>query len=132
MKEIDYVQAVATWINLSYTAGQWWITLTTALLVATYFAARHIPPWFFALILLLYLLTAVSVISEFAQYSGLSRSYGNRLAELLAAGHVSGAKIDPYANFPSVNTLINYTVFILGSISAAIFSFIHWRNARKS
>ncbi len=41
MKEIDYVQAVATWINLSYTAGQWWITLTTALLVATYFAARH-------------------------------------------------------------------------------------------
>lgn len=132
MKEIDYVQAVATWINLSYTAGQWWITLTTALLVATYFAARHIPPWFFALILLLYLLTAVSVISEFAQYSGLSRSYGNRLAELLAASHVSGAKIDPYANFASVNTILNYTVFILGSISAAIFSFIHWRNARKS
>lgn len=132
MKEIDYVQAVATWINLSYTAGQWWITLTTALLVATYFAARHIPPWFFALILLLYLLTAVSVISEFAQYSGLSRSYGARLTELLAASHVSGAKLDPYANFASVNTILNYTVFILGSISAAIFSFIHWRNARKS
>src|SRR5690242_15784137 len=94
MKEIDFIQAVAAWINLSYAAGQWWITVTTALLVATYFAARHIPPWFFALILLLYVLTAFSVVSEFAQYTGLSRDYGARLAELRAANHDVHAEID--------------------------------------
>jgi len=132
MKEIDLIQAVATWINLSYTAAQWWLTITTALIVATYFAARHIPPWFFALIILLYFLTAVSVVSEFAQYSDLSRDYGTRLTDLRAAGHVSHAEIDPYPDFGHINTLISYVVFIVGSLSAAIFSFIHWRTVRKA
>jgi hypothetical protein len=131
MKEIDLVQAIATWINLSYTAGQWWITVTTGMLVATYFAAKYIPAWFFVIILLLYLLTAASVISEFTQYTQLSQSYGVRLTELRAAGHVSRPEIDPYANFASINVLVNYAVFVFGSLSAAIYSFLHWRNARK-
>lgn len=131
MKEIDLIQAVATWINLSYTAGQWWITLTTALLVATYFAAKHIPSWLFVVVLVLYLLTAVSVISEFAQYTRLAETYGARLEELRAGSHVSGSEIVPYRNFANINTLINFAVFILGSFSAAVYSFIHWRNVRK-
>lgn len=130
MKEIDLVQAVAAWINLSYVAGQWWITITTALLIATYFAARHIPSWLFAVIVLLYILTVLSVVSEYAQYAGQAKIYAVRLAEFRAANHLP-SQVEPYWNFSTINTWNIYAVFILGSFSAAIYSFALWRNARK-
>ena len=132
MKEVDFVQAVALWINLSYTAGQWWITVTTALLVATYFAAKHIPAWFFGVILLLYLLTAFSVVTEFAQYSSQAEAYGARLIDFRAANHVSHAPVEPYLHFGTINTLVNFAVFILGSLSAATYSFVHWRSVQAN
>ena len=95
MKEIDLIQAMASWINLAYTAANWWITVTTALIVATYFAAKHIPAWFFALIVLLYLLTAISVVFEVSDYSVQAYSYGVRLAELRAASHIRLNQLQP-------------------------------------
>ena len=132
MKEIDLIQALTSVINLSYTAGQWWITVTTALLVATYFAAKHIRPWFFAVILLLYLLTAVSVIFEVNQYAGLAEDYGIQLVAFRAANHIPHADFEPFPNFGIINSVITYAVFTLGSLGAATFSFLHWRNARNA
>jgi hypothetical protein len=132
MKENDLIQAFASWTELAYTAGQWWITVTTALLVATYFAAKHIPPWFFALILLLYLLTALSVIFEVTEYGSMAEEYGTRLVQFRAANHIPQADIQPFVNFGIVNSLIVYATFVLGSFSAAAYSFAHWRKVRTT
>jgi hypothetical protein len=132
MKEIDLIQAMASWINLAYTAANWWITVTTALIVATYFAAKHIPAWFFALIVLLYLLTAISVVFEVSDYSVQAYSYGVRLAELRAASHIRLNQLEPGTVLGPINSFVNYAVFVLGSISAVAYSYIHWRRARSS
>jgi len=132
MKEIDLVQAMASWINLAYTAGQWWITVTTALIVATYFAAKHIPPWFFALIVLLYILTAISVVFEVSDYSVQAYSYAVRLSEFRTANHIRLNQLEPGTILGPINSFINYAVFALGSISAAAYSYIHWRSARSA
>jgi len=132
MTEIDMIQANATWINLAYTAGEWWITITTALVVGTYFAARQIPRWLLAVILLLYFLTAFSVVFEVAEYVGMADEYGMRLAALRAANHIANADFEPIPHFGTFNNLSLYAVIVLGSLSAAGYSFVHWRNARKT
>lgn len=132
MHEIDLIQAVSIWINLSYTAAQWWITVTTALVVATYFAAKHIPPWFFGLILLLYILTATSAAFESAWYASFSASYGARLEQVRAAVHDIPNDIRPSASLAIVNRFANYAVFAVGTFCAAGFSFLHWRVARRA
>ncbi|MEI9886201.1 MAG: hypothetical protein WDN08_06805 [Rhizomicrobium sp.] len=132
MKEIDIIQAFASCITLSYTAGQWWITVTTALLVATYFAAKHIRPWFFAAILLLYLFTCLSVVLEEMQYNGLAQDYGVQLVAFRIANHIPDPNIEPFPNYGVFVAFINYAVFILGSFGAATYSFLHWRGARKA
>ena len=131
MTEFELVQAVISWINISYTASQWWLTVTTALIVATYFAAKHIPPWFFAIIVLLYLLTAVSAIFEVTIYSSVSESYGRRLAELYTSGHAPHVLVEPGSVLGTINGIVTCAVFILGTFSASAFSFLHWRSARK-
>jgi hypothetical protein len=131
MHEIDLIQAVSIWINLSYTAAQWWITVTTALVVATYFAAKHIPPWFFYLIMFLYVLTAASGAFESAWYASYAASYGMELNQVRAAAHDVQNDIAPGAGFAFVNRFANYAVFAVGTFCAAAFSFVHWRHARK-
>lgn len=132
MHEIDLIQAVSVWINLSYTAAQWWITVTTALVVATYFAAKHIPPWLFGLVVLLYLLTSASAVLEVAWYGDISQSYAQRLAEVRSANHDIKVDLEPGGMLGIVNSLINYGVFVFGTLAAAAFSFVHWRAARKA
>lgn len=132
MKEIDLVQAMASWINLAYTAGQWWITVTTALVVATYFAAKHIPAWFFALVVLLYILTSVSIMYEVSAYTTLAFNYGTRLAEFRAQTHVRSTEFEPGSVVAFFNGWINYVVFALGSVSAVSYSYIHWRSERSA
>jgi hypothetical protein len=131
MHEIDLIQAVSIWVNLAYTASQWWITVTTALVVATYFAAKHIPPWLFGLVLLLYLLTAASAVFEVAWYSDLSQNYAQRLAEVRAANHDVAVDLEPGSVLGTVNSFVIYGVFVFGTLAAAAFSFVHWRHARK-
>ncbi len=41
MTEIDPSLAVSSRVALAYTSSQWWLTVTTALVIATYLAARH-------------------------------------------------------------------------------------------
>ena len=130
MKEIDLIQAAVSWINLAYTASQWWLTVTTALVIATFFAAKHIPAWFFAIIALLYTLTSVSVVFEVSEYSELAYSYGVRLTELRVAGHALGAAAEPSAVLRHMNAFLNYSIFVIGSFCAVAFSFVHWRKAR--
>ncbi len=131
MTEIDLNQAITSWGSLAYTSSQWWLTVTTALVVATYLAARHIPAWLFALIALLYVLTALSVIFEVSTYSELSYDYGVRLTELRSANHAFGAGSAPDAFWRHFNNFLNDTIFALGSLGAIAFSFVHWRKARS-
>ncbi|MGH6908660.1 MAG: hypothetical protein ACREEG_00610 [Phenylobacterium sp.] len=132
MQEIDLIQAVTSWIGLSYTAAQWWLTATTALVVATYLAAKHIKPWFFSIVILLYVTTSVSAIFEVTVYADMAEAYGRRLTEVRALGHTPRVEVEP-GSFPTnINSILNYVVFVLGTFSAATYSFIHWRSVRKS
>jgi hypothetical protein len=132
MTEIDLNQAITSWGSLAYTSSQWWLTVTTALVVATYLAAKHIPAWLFALIALLYALTALSVIFEVSIYSELSYGYGVRLMELRISNHEIGAEAQPGALWRHFNLFLNYAIFAVGSLGALSFSFVHWRKARSS
>jgi hypothetical protein len=131
MKEMDLIQAAIGFINLSYTAGQWWITVTTALVVATYLAAKHIPAWLFALIALLYVLTAVSVLFEFKEYSDLAVSYGVRMTQLRVLNHDMGTAVEPSAAWRFTNAWTNYFIIAIGTLVATSFSFLHWRKVRN-
>jgi hypothetical protein len=131
MREIDLVQAMTGWITLSYTAAQWWLTVTSALVVATYLAAKHIPGWLFAIVLLLYALTSFSAVFEVGTYGDLAVDYGRRLTDFRAATHIQPAQIGAAPEVGAYNGLVNDAVFLLGTFSAAAFSFLHWRAARK-
>jgi hypothetical protein len=132
MTEIDLIQATTSFIGLAYTTGQWWITVTTALVVATYLAAKHIPAWLFALIALLYVLTAVSVIFEFSEYGELANSYAMRMTQLRIASHELASGAEPNAALGRMNGLLNCAIFAIGTFGAISFSFIHWRKARMA
>ena len=129
MSEIDLIQAYYGAINLCYTATTWWLTVSTALVVATYFAGKHIPAWLTAVILVLYAVTAGSVIFELRAYSGMAADYAVRIAELPGIHHGAGDEMS--ATGGVMNFIANYGVILLGSISAAPFSLLTWRNARK-
>jgi phosphatidylglycerophosphate synthase len=131
MSEIDLIQAVTGWIGLSYTAAQWWLTVTTALILATYFAAKHVPAWLFSIIIALYAITSMSAIFEVSAYGSLAGSYASRLADIRAMSHAPLAEVEPASHPWVINGWVNSAVFILGSFSAVSFSFIHWRGARK-
>jgi len=129
MNEIDLIQAYYGAINLAYTASTWWLTLSTALVVATYFAGKHIPPWLMVVILLLYATEAFSVIYEVSGYSNLSLDYAQRLAHLRGASQVMSNDI---ANGNGLlNSIANWAVIAFGSLAAAAFSVATWRGARK-
>jgi len=130
MTEIDLNQAVTAWATLAYTSSQWWLTITTALVVATYVAAKHIPSWLFVLVILLYAFTAISVIFEVSQYSELSYDYGLRLTAMRLGGNEPGAAGEPGAWVRHLNLFMVYAIFVLGSVGACAFSFVHWRKAR--
>ena len=129
MSEIDLIQAYFGAINLAYTATTWWLTVSTALVVATYFAAKHIPVWLIAIVLVLYVITAGSVIYELKGYSEMALDYAQRLAVLRGASHVIGDEVSRGGGM--LNSVANYAVVILGSLSAAAFTFVTWRGARK-
>ena len=129
MKEIDVVQAYYDAINLAYTASTWWLTISTALVVATYFAAKHIPGWLFAISLVLYALTAASAIFEIRGYSALGEHYAAGIAATFPAWQGSSAQTYIAAE---VNSAVNYAFFVLATISAAAYSFVTWRGARRS
>ena len=131
MTEADLNQAAFNWITLAYTTSQWWLALTTALIVATYFAARHIPPWFFAIIMLLYLLESASVVFEVTAYIQRAYIYGLQLDDLRIAAHALGANAEPSAYFKHNNGLLNESIFVIGSFCAIAFSFLHWRHERS-
>lgn len=129
MSEIDLIQAYYGAINLAYTTSTWWLTLSTALVVATYFAGKHIPPWLMIVILLLYATEAFSVIYEVTGYSSLSLEYAQRLAQLRGGSQVLSTSV---ANGNGLlNSIANYAVIGLGSLAAAAFSFVTWRGARE-
>ncbi len=132
MKEIDLVQAAIGWITLSYTAAQWWVTITTALLVATYLAAKHVPVWLFGLVAFLYVLTALSVLFEFKEYGDLAFSYGIQLTQMRLADHALGAGTEPNALLRTINAWTNYMIVAIGTVGAISFSFVHWRKARSA
>jgi len=127
MKEIDFIQAYYGAISLAYTASTWWLTVSTALVVATYFAAKHIPGWLFATTIALYALTAISAIYELIGYSNMAENYGVHLAALQAPAQ---SAISQGGGF--INATINYAVLVLGSVSAAAFAYVTWRGARKA
>lgn len=130
MSEAELAQSAVAFINLAYTSSQWWLTVTTALIVATYFAAKQIPPWLFALVISLYALTAISVIFEVSEYTQASYSYGARLLDLQLAQHVLGVDGEPPLIIRMINGYLNYAIFAIGSFCAAAFSFRHWKKTR--
>ena len=131
MSEIDLIQAYFASINLSYVAGQWWIEISTALVVATYFAAKHIPRWLFAMVIALYFLSSFSAIWEVTVYSGMADQYFGRLADFRATKHIQQFVPIGGNSIGSINGSINYAVFILGTLSASAYAFVTWRRERS-
>jgi hypothetical protein len=129
MKEIDLIQAYYGAINLAYTAATWWLSISTALVVATYFAAKHIPGWMFVVTIILYAMTATTAVFEVMAYSNIALHYGGRIAATGSAWTVGGASAAIIGNLDGI---ANYVVFALGTISAAAYSFVTWRGARKT
>ncbi len=131
MSETDLFQAYFNSITLAYTAGQWWITVSTALIVATYFAAKHIPHWLFGVIILLYVLSATSAIIETRSYSNMATIYGERLARAWTAANVQHPFIGGHIG-GAINAWANIGVFVLGTLAAVAYSFVTWRAARTA
>jgi hypothetical protein len=129
MSEIDLIQAYYGAVNLCYTTTTWWLTVSTALVVATYFAGKHIPAWLIAIVLALYAVNAGSVYFELTGYSNMAVDYAVRISELPGTHHGVSDEIGLRSGL--LNSVANYGVVILGSIAAAAFSFVTWRNARK-
>jgi hypothetical protein len=130
MSESELIQAYYGAINLAYTTTTWWVTISTALVVATYFAAKHIPSWLMLIALALYIVTAISVLYELHGYSDLALDYGQRLAQL-HGGNTSFGR-DASGVGGSLNSFAIYAVVMLGSLSATAFSFVTWRAARTT
>src|SRR3569832_1409790 len=130
MSEIDLIQAYYGALNLAYTTSTWWVTLSTALVVATYFAGKHIPGWLMVIVLALYITTAGSVMYELRGYSDMALDYGTRLAQMRGAGPVVASLAACAGGM--LNTVANYAVITLGSVCAAAFSFVSWRGARAA
>ena len=132
MTEAEMVQASASWIGLAYTASRWWLTITMALLAAIYFAARHIPPWFFCLLVALYTSTAISAIFEDADYSSLANAYGTRLAEKRLEMHAPRLPIEPASSINVFNGYLNSALFIAATLCTVAFVFLHWQKERRT
>lgn len=131
MNEIDLIQANYGAINLAYTTSTWWLTISTALVVATYFAGKHIPRWLFVIALVLYAITAISVLWELNLYSNLAISYSSQLVALDASKGLP-SRFEVGWNGGIVNSVANYAVVFLGSLAAAAYSFVVWRAARHA
>ncbi len=111
MSEIDLIQAYNGTMGLAYTTSTWWLTISTALVVAIYFAARHIPPWLMTVALLLYAITALSVLWELHLYSSMATTYAAQIEAVdLAKGRPSRFAVDWNLGF--VNTYANYGVLL--------------------
>lgn len=131
MGEIDLIQANYGAINLAYTTSTWWLTISMALVVGAYFAARHIGAWFLTVILSLYLLTAASVIYELHGYSTMAIDYAERLAALRGGAGVVERDV-AWRGLGLMNADLNYCVIFLGSVSAAAYTYVTWRGARRA
>jgi hypothetical protein len=132
MTEIDLIQASSIWINLAYAAGQWWITVTTAMVLAVYFAAKQIAPWFLGLIVLLYLLAATSAVFEMSVYTQLALGYGVQVTQMRIAHHELSATVEPSFALRLINGYTNYLIVAIGTFGAIGFSLIHWRKVRAA
>lgn len=130
MREIDLIQANYGAISLAYTATTWWLTISMALVVAIYFAGRHIPAWLLAIVLLLYLLNAISVIFELHLYASMALDYSQRLADLRGGKQVVEHEVVFGLGF--LNAYLNYAIIFFASVSAAAYAFVTWRGARKA
>jgi hypothetical protein len=129
MSEIDLINAVNSYINLAYTTSQWWITVTFALIVSTHFAAKHIATPLFAAIIVLYLLSATSVIYELTVYTSEANYLAVRLAEYRASHQVPDIHVGAPNMLGILNGFTTYGIFIVGTISAMAYSFVSWRAA---
>jgi hypothetical protein len=131
MSEAELFQAYYNSIGMAYTSSQWWITVSTALIVATYFAAKHIPHWLFGVIILLYLLSATSAIIETSSYSGIATLYGVRLSQTWSASQTASPFVGGRVG-GAINTAANISVLVLGTLAAVAYSFVTWRAARTA
>ena len=131
MTESESMNAMTQAIQLAYTTGQWWLTITTALVVGVFFASKLIPRWLFVLILILYGLTVYSIMVESAGYYELAADYGDSLHVLRAARHAPAfGVLDPVTGF--LNSIANYLVFACGSVGAVAYCITIWRRAKKT
>ena len=132
MTEAELMTATSQAVQLSYLAGQWWLTITTALVVGIFFAGKLVPRWLFILILALYALTVFSIIVESIGYNYLADHYGTLLAGMRDAKSVAPpmlSALDPVVAL--LNIAANYLIFIFGSLGAVAYCITIWRIARK-
>jgi hypothetical protein len=131
MSEAELMTAMTQAIQLGYSAGQWWVTITTALLVGVHFAGKLIPRWLFAVILVLYALNVLGVIVESISYNDLSSDYGTKLVDLRLAHHAAPPHLgteNPVVGY--IDTLAFYLIYVVGGLSAVAYCITVWRKAR--
>jgi len=132
MSEAELMAAMTEATQLVYLCSQWWLTITTALALAIFFAGKLIPRWLFGLILVLYALTVCSVFIEMSTYGLLAADYAARLAEIRSIHELETSADRALSSaLSNVNAVINYVIMTGASIGTVAYCISIWSKARR-
>ncbi len=128
MTDAELYEAMARSIELSYYAGQWWLTISTAFVIAIYFAGKRLNIWVFSVVTLLYASTALSVFLEILGYNRAAAGFGERLAMTMTDSAIP--QFASSAAYPLLTVLTFYSVYVMGTLGVIGFCIVTWREAR--
>lgn len=123
--ELSYLATETT--NLAYRNIEYWIGLTTALIVVSYLAAGRLPLGLFILMLVLYANMASGVTLEFAGYSASIVELQERLNDARAKDGLAPITQFSSGFMAAVLNGSNFVTLVLGSIGAIWYSIVTWR-----
>ena len=130
MSEAELANALAQSITLTFSATTWWFSATSALVLASFLGARHIPLWLFLVVMALYAIVIVLTFYQLAAYWQTAAYYFGRLKSWRAE-HGVAQQPDPVLSQPLAAGL-SVAVLVLGCVGAIAFSVLTWRAARRS
>lgn len=132
MSEAELATAAYAILDLTYLHVGWWLTATTALILATYFAGRTLPAWLFAAIILLYVASAFVSIVQYGYAVLETRYYWNRLLAWRAANDVAQSPVSPNSILSAAIIASTFMMLAAGTLIAIAYSFVSWRDSRRA
>ena len=132
MNEAELTNSFTQMCQLGYSAGQWWVTSSTALIIASYLAAKYIPTWLLVLIFVVYGFSAASAVLEFAYYSEMAGYFVARLQDFRASSNIAQPTLNTEIWMGLIDMPVLFLTFFLGSVGTIVFSLTHWRRVRRT